>query len=383
MTLSFTAALLACSKPGGTPIDHTGHAGAPPSPHAGHAASAPSGYAAFEIGPDAGYIQVATEKVEEREFDRILRTTGVVAADETRTAHVHTKVRGFIQGVSVNFIGQKVRSGEALCGLYSQEVLSAELEFLAILDRSSAPVPEGEFAASERAAQKQLLDAARRRLSLWDVPKAEIDRLEKTRDARKTFSLHAPRGGVVVAKQAIDGMFVDSSLELYTISDLSRVWVLVDVYEADVPYVHIGEQADLTIEGVEAPVQAKVTFLPPTVDEATRTLKVRFELDNKSGAYRPGAFAAATLDAKIGKALAVPESAVVRTGTRSLVFVVHGGTHVVPREITLGPLVGDHYQVRSGVAAGEDVAISAQFLLDSESRIRATSADAPHSGHAH
>ncbi|MEO7328965.1 MAG: efflux RND transporter periplasmic adaptor subunit, partial [Minicystis sp.] len=206
---------------------------APADPHAGHtpeaktAAIMPTGYSAVTIDPSRpGGLQITTAKIEEQEFVKQLRTIGVVTLDETRSAHVHPKVRGWIDGIAVNFIGRKVRAGEALCSLYSQEVFAAELEFLAILDRASTgPILTGEFAAEEVKAQQQLVGSARRRLALWDVPKAEIARLESTRTPRRTFALSAPRSGVVVAKQALDGMFVDPSVELYTLSDLSHLWV--------------------------------------------------------------------------------------------------------------------------------------------------------------
>ncbi|MES1174962.1 MAG: efflux RND transporter periplasmic adaptor subunit [Myxococcales bacterium] len=335
--------------------------------------SLPRGYAAVTVEPSrVAALQLASAPVEESEFTRVVRSVGVVTLDETRSAHVHSKVRGWIDGIFVDFVGRKVKAGEPLCSIYSQEVYSAEIEFLSILNRganSAAPDP--------------LLDAARRRLSLWDVPKSEVARLEATREPKRTFPLLAPRAGVVVSKEAVQGMFVDSALELYTLSDLSRLWVLVDVYEVDVPYVHVGDHAGLTIEGITASIDAKVAFLAPTIDEATRTRKVRFELDNKEGRLLPGAFATAEMTLSMGRGLAVPESAVIRTGARSIVFVSHGaeGAHLQPREITLGPLVGDRYRVQAGLSVGERVATGAQFLLDSESRLRATSG--PAGAHAH
>ncbi len=358
----------------------------------------PMGYVSITI--DASRVAglgFATVPVEERDFTKVLRTVGVVAPDETRSAHVHAKVRGWIDGILVNFVGKNVKAGEPLCSIYSQEVYAAELEFLSILDSTkNRPIAPGEFAEAEKHAEGQLLDAARRRLSLWDVPKSEIERLESTREPRRTFPLLAPRAGVVVAKEAIEGMYVDPSLELYTLSDLSRLWVLADVYEADVPYVHVGDKARLSVEGRETPIDASVAFLYPTINEPTRTLKVRFALDNDrksaaplqqgnqdDGRLRPGAFVSVAIDLPIPKGLAIPESAVIRTGARSIVFVAHGehGEHLVPREITLGPLVGDRYRVDAGLALGEQVATGAQFLLDSESRLRATSS--PPGGHVH
>ena len=359
-------------------------------PHAGHlaadsgAGTLPTGYVPITIDASRlASLGFATVPVEERNFTKVLRTVGVVALDETRSTHVHAKVRGWIDGIFVNFVGKKVNAGEPLCSIYSQDVYAAELEFLSILDSTkNRPILPGEFAEAEKRAQGQLLDAARRRLSLWDVPKSEIERLEATREARRTFPLLAPRAGVVVAKEAIEGIFVDPSLELYTLSDLSRLWVLADVYEADVPYVHVGDKARLTIEGRQTPILASVAFLYPTINEPTRTLKVRFALEN-DGKLRPGAFVSVEMDLPIPKGLAVPESAVIRTGARSIVFVAHGehGEHLVPREITLGPLMGDRYRVDAGLTAGEHVATGAQFLLDSESRLRATSS--PGGGHVH
>jgi Cu(I)/Ag(I) efflux system membrane fusion protein len=345
---------------------HAGHGGAEPP-------ASPQGYAPVMIDPSrAAALQLATAPVEERELARLVRTVGVIALDETRSAHVHSKVRGWIDGIHVNFVGQRVRAGEPLCSIYSQDVYSAEIEFISILGRTAGD-----------GAQDPLLEAARHRLALWDVPSAEIERLERTREPRRTFPLLAPRTGTVVAKEATQGTFVDPSLELYTLSDLSRVWVLVDVYEADVPYVHVGDTAKLTIEGQSQALTARIAFLTPTLDEATRTRKVRLELANPAGRFLPGAFASAEMNLPMGRGLAIPESAVIRTGARAIVFVAHGQPpeHLEPREVTLGPLIGDRYRVEAGVAAGEQVATSAQFLLDSESRLRATSGQG--GGHVH
>ena len=366
---------------------HAGH-GVPavitPEVHSEHATGAPipSGYAPIAIDSDrAAAMELATDAVENVDFTKKLRTVGVVTLDETRSAHVHAKIRGWVDGIHVNFVGRKVSAGEPLCSIYSQDVYAAEIEFLSILARGApARTARGEFAEAERRAEDQFLDAARRRLALWDVPKEEVARLERTREPRRTFPLLAPRSGVVVSKEAIEGMYVDPSLELYTLSDLSRVWVLVDVYEADVPYIHIGDAAQLSIEGQEAAVEAKVAFLSPTIDEATRTLKARFELPNPGNGLRPGAFVSAELSIRLARGLAIPATAVIRTGTRSIVFVAHG-EHLVPREVKLGPLVGDRYRIDGGLELGERVAIGAQFLLDSESRLRATST--PGGGHVH
>lgn len=391
------ALALACAK---TPSsDHSGHATAANStgaaepvptraadPHAAHgagSAAAPvAGYAPFALDArKAAALGLTTVALEDREFQKALRTVGSVVLDETRTSHVHAKIRGWVEQVNVDFVGKHVRPGDALCSVFSQEVYAGQLEFLNVLQQvSSRPPPTGGFAQAEARAQQQLLDAARQRLKLWDVSDAEIARLERTREPRRTFTLVAPRRGIVVAKQATAGMYVDPSVELYLISDTRRLWVLADVYEADVPFIKLGTEADLEIEGLGGErLTAKVSFIPPTIAEATRTLRVRLDLDNADGRIKPGAYATVKIQLPMGRALAVPEEAVIRTGERSIVFVVDG-QQVQPREVHLGPLVAAHYRVEHGLAAGERVATGAQFLIDSESRLRATSGPV---GHAH
>lgn len=380
--------IVACNGEGVTHSQHGQQAASvaelPPAHSAHGAVGAPSGYAPFTVGPQqASALGLKTAIVSDQAFERNLRTTGVVALDETRTSHVHTKVRGWIETVSANFVGKKVKAGAPLCSLFSQDVHAAELEYLTLLEQTSArPVATGAFADAERKASEQLLSAGRRRLRLWDVPESEIVRLERTREARRTFVVTAPSTGVVVAKRALAGMFVDPSAELYVISDTSQLWVLADVYERDVPFVRLGDVAKLRIEGFGSEeLEAKVAFIPPTIDEATRTLRVRFDVPNKDGRIRPGAFATVDMKLDLGTVLAIPETAVIHAGAQDIVFVIHG-THVQPRAVVVGPLVGDHYSVREGLNAGEAVAVGAQFLIDSESRLRATSTPGgPHAGH--
>ncbi len=382
--------------------DHAGHAAhAPvasvaPSPapsldggsHADHApAGAPSGYVPITIDPSrVGPLGLATAKVEERDFTRNLRTVGIVALDERRTAHVHAKVKGFIEALPADFVGKTVTKGEVLAAIYSQTVYAAQLEYLAFLKQPRLSLGDPIADDAESKSREKILEASRRRLLLWDVPRAQIDRLEKTLEPQRTYAIASPRAGVLVAKQAVFGNYVEPGAELFTISDLSNLWTLIDVYEADVPHVALGQSARLTVEGIADPLAAKVTFISPVINEATRTLKVRLDVPNTTGKLKPGAFATAELDLPLGRGLAVPETSVVHAGTRKIVFVVHsaadGGAHIVPREVVLGPQVAGHFRVTSGLAAGDVVATSAQFLIDSESRLRATSGGpGGHSGH--
>jgi Cu(I)/Ag(I) efflux system membrane fusion protein len=363
---------------------HQHEAAGADAPPAASGATVPAGYAAITVDPvRAAAIGLSTALVEQRAFRRSVRTTGMVALDETRTSHVHSKVRGWIEGVTANFVGKSIKAGAPLCTVYSQEVYAAQLEFLSVLDRTAAkPEATGAFADAERSASQQLLSAARRRLSLWDVPEAQVARLEQTRHPERTFTLVAPRSGIVVSKQAVAGIFIDPGTELYVVSDVSRLWMLADVYAADAPWLRLGAPASLRVEGLETePMQATIGFLPPTIDEATRTLKVRFDLDNKVGRIRPGAFATVEMSVDLGSALAIPESSVIHAGERSIVFVVKG-SEVGPRAVDLGPIADGYYRVLRGVESGEAVAVGAQFLIDSESRLRATSGrGAGHAGH--
>jgi membrane fusion protein, copper/silver efflux system len=375
--------------------DHAGHVlvASESEPHSGHGlretppetkASVPVGFANFSLDSNrtAG-MGLALAPVEERKFQRTIRTTGAVSLDETRTSHVHSKVRGWIERVTADFIGKKVVAGTPLCEIYSQEVYAAQLEFLSVIDQTrSRAAANGAFAEAERAATEKLAAAARRRLTLWDVPPAQIDKLEQTGQPQRTFTLTAPRSGIIVSRQAIAGMFIDPSTELYVVSDVAKLWVQADIYAADVPWMKVGTLASLTIEGAESQRRpATVSFLPPTIEEVTRTLKVRFDLDNKDGRLRPGAFATVELQVDLGSSLAIPENAVIRAGSRDITFVVADGT-VEPRAVSLGPIVDGYYKVESGVSRGESVAVGAQFLIDSESRLRATSSPgASHGGH--
>ena len=383
-----------------TSAEHVRHGSpsAEPAPeHAAHGQSAetpgnsaaavvrasPAGYTSISVpAAQARAIGLQTASVEERELSRLVRTTGVVVLDETRTSHVHSKVRGWIESVNADFVGKSITAGAPLCTIYSQEVLAAQIEFLSVLDQTeNAPGLSGALGDAERGARDQLMAAARRRLELWDVPAAEIARLTRTREPRRTFTLDAPRSGVIVSKQALAGTYVDPSVELYVISDVRKLWVVASLHASDLPGVQLGAPATLSIEGQPMHVAARVAFLPPMIEESTRTLEVRFNVDNAEGAIRPGAFASIELRVDLGRSLGIPEPAVIHAGPEAIVFVVKGD-QIEPRSVQLGSLVDGYYGVRSGVEAGESVAIGAQFLIDSESRLRATSGKGPtHGGH--
>ncbi len=361
-------------------VDHSAHASASPGSSAGPSPSPGTPSAPFHADvARLTALGLETVPVEQAAAQRAIRTVGVVGVDETRTSHVHAKVRGVVEGVQADFVGKKVKRGEALCSIFSQQVVAAQLEYLALYrSRGAISAALGDGGALSK---DSVMAAARGRLALWDVPPSILAHVEKTGEPVRAFGIGAPRAGTVVARQAYVGAYVEQGTELFIISDLSRLWVQIDLYEADLGAVRVGTPVKLTIEGVGGPLEAPVTFLAPMIDESTRTVRARVEIENGQGAIRPGAFVHAELQAGEGEGLFVPEEAVIRTGKRSVVFVVDG-EQVDPREVHLGATSGGKVRVLHGLREGEVVATGAQFLLDAESRLRASrSPGGAHAGH--
>jgi Cu(I)/Ag(I) efflux system membrane fusion protein len=324
-------------------------------------------------------LGVRSEPVRRVPLDRTIRTVGRVAVDERRVHHVHTKFEGYVEQLYVDFTGKPVKAGEPLLSIYSPELVATQQEYL-LAWRAQSELAQGEGAVARGGAD--LLSAARQRLLLWDVSPADIERLEKSGEVRRTLDLHAEQGGYVVRKAAFHGMRVTPMDALYDIADLSRLWILTDVYEHDLAAVRPGMQADVTVPYLPGRSFAgPVSFVAPTLDEKTRTVKVRVEVDNRGDALKPDMYADVFLRADLGPGLAVEESAVIDAGDRRLVFLDRGEGRYEPREVTLGLKAGRFYQVLAGLAEGDRVVTSANFLLDSESSLRAAvSAMAPEAG---
>jgi Cu(I)/Ag(I) efflux system membrane fusion protein len=335
-------------------------------------ASTVSGRAAFTLSPERREVLgVRSEPVTRRDLRRVIRTVGRVAVDERRLQHVHVKYDGYVEELYVDFTGKFVRAGERLLSIYSPDLVSAQQEYLLALRARDELAAQASPDVASRG--EALLDAARQRLLFWDIRPEEIARLRRTGQVLRALDVHAEHGGFVVEKMAFHGMRVTPADTLYDIADLSRLWVLADVYEADLPQVSLGMPAEVT--AAFAPGQrfrGPVSYIAPTVEEATRTTKVRVEIDNAAGTLKPDMFADVTLTAALGRALVVPESAVIETGSRRLVFVDSEGSRLEPREVTLGARADGVFPVLSGLVEGERVVTSANFLLDSESSLRAT-----------
>jgi Cu(I)/Ag(I) efflux system membrane fusion protein len=306
---------------------------------------------------------------------RRIRTVGVVAVDERRIRRVQTKYEGYVERVFVDFTGRFVRRGEPLLALYSPELLATQQEYLAAL-RARKQLEESGLAHVARQGS-DLVDAARRRLLLWDIPAADIERLEKTGEAQRTVTLYAEGSGYVVQKAVTPGTRVTPADVLFELADLSHLWVLADVYESDLASVRVGTRGEVRVTYLPGRSwRGRVTNVAPTVEEKTRTVKVRLEVDNTGDDLKPAMFADVELQDDRGKGLLVPDDALIDAGDRRLVFLDRGEGRYEPREVELGARVGKGYEVLSGLVEGDRVVVSANFLLDSESSLRAALARA-------
>ena len=314
---------------------------------------------------------VRTEPARFETLSRPIRAVATVVTDESRVSHVHTRVAGWIEELYVDTTGQRVRAGEPLAGIFSQELLSSQTEYLSALRAASSGGPRSAVA-----------EAARARLKVFGMTEAEILELEKRREPFRLTTVVAPRSGVVFHRGISVGTAVDPSTEIVTVADLSRVWVVAEVPEGDIPEVSRGGRARLEFPASgRAPFEARVDFVYPTLTERTRTLRVRFAVDNPDGALRPGLYGTAEFDVGARRVLTVPRDAVVDTGLEQHVFVAMGPGGFVPRTVELGVRLAERVEVREGLSEGEKVVSSGAFLIDSESRLRASGAGAAHAGH--
>lgn len=331
-------------------------------------ASGASGLSTVEIDPARQQlIGLRTATVAAGLVGGSWRTVGRVAVDETRVRHINLKIGGFVERLHVDFLGKPVKKGDPLFEIYSPELYSAQEELLLALRTQDA------LAGSRVANGEDLVRAARRRLELWDVPEPEIERLMRTREATKTLVLRSPISGVLTKKDVVQGMRLEAGAMPLEITDLSEVWVLADVYESDIRNVQVGMRAELTLKAFpDRTFRGKVVFLDPLLDPKTRTIKVRLTFPNPTGELRPEMFGEVDLLGKPRQALRIAADAVIPAGTRSVVFVDLGVGKLQPREVKLGERGAEFVEVVEGLAAGEHVVTRANFLVDSESRLRAS-----------
>jgi Cu(I)/Ag(I) efflux system membrane fusion protein len=335
------------------------------------AGAAPPGYSVVRMPLERRQeIGVTTAKVERRPVGATIETNGVVAEDEGRVRAVNAKFSGYVERLFVDRTGQSVRKGQPLFSVYSPDLVATEREYLLALE--NARRLSGSSSADASADAKSLLAAARDRLRLWDVPDAEIRKIEKAGAVSKDLIFPSPASGVVLKKDALPGMAISAGMPLFTIADLSSVWVLADVYQSETGTVATGDAAEIRVSFLPGKTfRGRVDFVYPTVAEDTRTIKVRIVIANPKGELKPGMLAAVALAGRQREVLAVPRSALIATGQRQIAFAEPSPGVFVPREVRTGTAGKDFVEVLSGLSAGEAVVTSANFLIDSESRIGA------------
>jgi Cu(I)/Ag(I) efflux system membrane fusion protein/cobalt-zinc-cadmium efflux system membrane fusion protein len=306
--------------------------------------------------------------VEERTMSSTLRATGAIVTPENRIVTVTTKVSGYVERLFVNSTGVPVSRGQPLFELYSPEIVAAQEELL--LARRSDRVIGGSAVPGIPNASSDLLGSARRRLALLDVPEALIDDVLRTGRVHRTMTVFAPASGVVTEKAVVQGQGVNAGMMLFTLADLSAVWVEVEVREGDAGSLRAGQGVDVEVTGLPGRAfKGRIELIQPTVDAAARTVRARVAVSNPGMLLKPGMYATVNVLIPSRRTLTVPASAVISTGTRSLVFVDMGGGRLMPHDVEIGAATGEYTEVLSGLEPGQRVVTSAQFLLESESNI--------------
>jgi RND family efflux transporter MFP subunit len=320
---------------------------------------------------------VRTALVERKALAREIHTTAQIVADESRISHVHVKVSGFIDRVYVSSIAQLVRKGQPLFTFYSPDLVATEEEYL-IAKRGDRTLSSAPFKEISQGAQS-LLDSARQRLRYWDVTDEQIRQLDQSGKVIRAMTIYSPVSGFVTDRKAFPQASITPDTEIYTISDLSSVWALADIYENEVPYVRVGQRVTFSLSYYPGKTYSgNISFIYPSVDPQTRTVKVRVQLANAGYILKPQMFADAQVHVNYGTQIAVPREAVVDSGTEQQVFVVQAEGVFVPRKVTLGATVDDQVVILSGLKAGETIVTSGNFLIDSESRLKGAQNPAQH-----
>ncbi|MFQ6002627.1 MAG: efflux RND transporter periplasmic adaptor subunit, partial [Candidatus Zixiibacteriota bacterium] len=310
-----------------------------------------------------------TALVKKGKLSRTIRTVGHIDYDEKKLYIINTKITGWIERLYVNTTGEVVEKGQPLLEIYSPELVSTQEEYLTSL-RSYNELKDSPYEEARKGAL-ELLNSTRKRLEYWDIDKEQIKNLEKNGEIKKTLTLYSPTTGVVLHKNAIEGAYVKAGSDLFRIADLSTVWALATIYEYELPYIKLGQKALMNLPYMPGEsFEGKLTYIYPYLNQKTRDVKVRLEFPNPGFRLKPDMYANVVIESKLsGERILIPEEAVIRSGTREIVFVDMGGGKYAPREITTG-VSGEkgRVEVKKGLLPGETIVVSGQFMLDSESK---------------
>ena len=325
----------------------------------------------FSVSPERQQlIGVKTEPVMVRTLDKKIRTVGMVTLDESRIYNVQTKFSGWIDRVYVDYKWQHVNIGQPLFSIYSPELVTAQEEYLLAL-KSKNILGDSKFADISSGANS-LLKASRRRLELLDVSASQINELERTQEVKTNLTVYSPVKGHVAQKNAFENMHVEPNILLYKIADHTIAWVQVDIYENEISMIKLGQKAKMTLASFPGEVfEGEVTFIWPHINSESRTVKARLEFPNPDLRLLPEMYADVTLDIPMGEKLTIPNSAVLRTGKKDIVFVDKGNGNIEIRRVELGQKAGGYYEVLRGLKKGERVVSRANFLIDAESKVQA------------
>jgi Cu(I)/Ag(I) efflux system membrane fusion protein len=314
-------------------------------------------------------IGVRFEEASRRPLARTIRTVGRVEIDERRLARVNIKFEGWIEELRVSAIGDHVKQHQILFTIYSPDLVATQEEYLLAL-QGIRDLGTSEFPEVARGA-KDLLEATRRRFRLWDITEDHIQDLERTGEVLRTLPIHSPITGTILKMEARTGTYVTPGTELYMIADLSRIWIMADIYEYELPLIQLDQKATVTLSyDPQTHLVGSVGFIYPTLDPQTRTAKVRFEVANPGEQLKPGMYANVELTIPFGTRLAIPRDAVLETGERQVIFIHHGGGKLEWRSVKLGVQTGEWVEVLEGIKEGDHIVTSANFLIDSESQLK-------------
>jgi RND family efflux transporter MFP subunit len=335
------------------------------------AASTESPLVPVQISPQRlQSIGVKTSEVGHKVVADEIRATGNVAVDETRLAYVQTRFSGYIQKVFADATYQYVRKGQTLFTIYSPDLVATEREYL-VAKQNQQQVAQSTV-PGVAASAASLIDAAAERLKQWGVPAHEIERVESTGQVERELEVHSPVSGFITERNALPSVAVQPEMRLYTIADLSTVWVQAQVFQNDLGRIKVGDVAALSVDTFPGHTfSGRVNFIYPQLDMDTRTAKVRIVFSNPDLRLKPGMFVNVALKVPMGRQLVIPANAVLQSGTRQIAFVDRGDGYLEPREVQLGARAGDDFIVLKGLKEGEKIITSANFLIDSESQLQA------------
>jgi RND family efflux transporter MFP subunit len=315
-------------------------------------------------------IGVRTGRVQRKAVNDEIRVTGNVAVDETRLAYVQVRYAGYVQKVFADATYQYLRKGQPLFTIYSPDLAATEREYLVAKQNQQRVAASTVPGVTEGAAS--LLEAATERLKQWGVPQREIARLESTGQVQQELTVESPVSGYITERNALPNLTVQPDTRLYTVADLSTIWVFAEVFQNDLGRIKVGDRATLSVDAYPGQTfEGRVNFIYPQVDMVTRTVRARLAFSNPGLRLTPGMFVNVALKLGGGTQLVIPATGVLQSGTRQVVFVNRGDGYLEPREVELGARAGDDFVVLKGLKEGEELVTSANFLVDSESQLQA------------